>query len=68
MPHMKGKPRDMVLSPERYVAIEVNGNGRQKTYIVRFEVLTAMDMNVTALWDVTPCSLIRAYQRFGGTY
>jgi hypothetical protein len=30
------------------------------------EVLTTALMNVTVFWDVTPCSLIEVYRRFGG--
>jgi hypothetical protein len=33
---------------------------------VRFEVLTAMAVKITVLWDVTSRSLVDSYQRFGG--
>jgi hypothetical protein len=41
-----------------------------KTYIfhVRFEVLTAVKMSMLVFWVVTPCGLVRRYQRFGETY
>jgi hypothetical protein len=33
---------------------------------VRFEVLTAVVMKSSIFWDVTPCSLLKVNQRFGG--
>jgi hypothetical protein len=33
-----------------------------------FEVLTAVVMNSTIFWDITPCSPLRVNRRFGGTY
>jgi len=32
----------------------------------RFELPTAENINITALWDVTPRILIENYRRFGG--
>jgi hypothetical protein len=32
------------------------------------EVLTAVVMKSTILWDITPCSSLRVKRRFGGTY
>ena len=29
--------------------------------------LTAITVKVTVAWDVTPCSLVRRYQLFGGS-
>jgi hypothetical protein len=29
--------------------------------LVRFEVLTAVTMEITAFWDVTPCSQVDVY-------
>jgi hypothetical protein len=29
---------------------------------MRLEVLTAVSMNVTVLWDTTPCRLVEIYQ------
>jgi hypothetical protein len=34
---------------------------------VGFEVLTVVVMKSVILWDVTPCSLSKFNQRFGGT-
>jgi hypothetical protein len=34
---------------------------------VIFEVLTAVSSNITTFLDVTPCSLVDAYQRFEKT-
>jgi hypothetical protein len=33
--------------------------------ITRFEVLTAVIIQVEAFWIVTPCSVVVGYQRFG---
>jgi hypothetical protein len=33
-----------------------------------FEVLTAVVMNSTIFWDITPCSPLSVNPRFGGTY
>jgi hypothetical protein len=35
--------------------------------IVRTDVLMAVNMKNTVIWDVTPCNLVRVYRRFGGT-
>jgi hypothetical protein len=40
----------------------------QLTNFVGFEVLTAVVMNNTVFWDVTPCSPLKVNRRFGGTY
>jgi hypothetical protein len=32
-----------------------------KLYIYMFEALTAVDMKITVLWDVTPCMLCLKY-------
>jgi hypothetical protein len=36
--------------------------------ILIFEVLTAVVVNNTIFWDITPCSPLRVDRRFGGTY
>lgn len=33
---------------------------------VSFEVLMAVNMNITTFWVVTPCSLVCRYRHFGG--
>jgi hypothetical protein len=33
---------------------------------VKFEVVTAVTVKITVLWDVTSCNLIETYRRFGG--
>jgi hypothetical protein len=33
--------------------------------LVRFEGLTTVNINITVLWEVTPCSLINRYYCFG---
>jgi hypothetical protein len=35
---------------------------------VRFEVLTDVAIKITVFWDVTLCSPIEVYRRFGGKY
>jgi hypothetical protein len=35
---------------------------------VGFEVLTAVVMENTVLWDITPCSPLKVNRRFGGAY
>ena len=35
---------------------------------VRFQVLMAVHINITASFDVMPCSLVERYQSFGGIY
>jgi hypothetical protein len=35
---------------------------------VRVQVLTATSMKMTALWDISPCSLVEVDQRFRGAY
>jgi hypothetical protein len=36
--------------------------------IVELQVLTAATSKSTTYWTVTPCRLVKAHQRFGGTY
>jgi hypothetical protein len=35
---------------------------------VRFQVLTAASMKVTAFWDIAPCSLVEVDRRFRRVY
>jgi hypothetical protein len=35
-------------------------------YYVRFKVLTATSMKVTAFWDIVPCSFVEVGRRFRG--
>jgi hypothetical protein len=37
---------------------------QESLYIVEFEVV----MNSTIFWDITSCSALKVYGRFGGTY
>jgi hypothetical protein len=41
---------------------------KQNNVYVGSEVLTAVVMNSTVFWDITPCSPLKVNQRFGGTY
>jgi hypothetical protein len=34
----------------------------------RVEILTAITMKCSIFWDVTPCSPVKIYRRFGGAY
>jgi hypothetical protein len=36
--------------------------------IVGLEVLTATTLKSTTYWTITPCTLVKAHQRFGGSY
>jgi hypothetical protein len=44
------------------------GGHMRKFPSVRFEVITAVRMKITGVWDVTQCSLVDRYQRFDVTY
>jgi hypothetical protein len=35
---------------------------------VRFQVLTAASLNITAFWDIAPCSFVEVVKRFRGEY
>jgi hypothetical protein len=39
-----------------------------KLGIAGFEVLTAVVMKSTVIWDIMPCSPLKVNRRFGGTY
>jgi hypothetical protein len=41
---------------------------KQSCYSVGFEVLTAVVVKSTALWDIKQCSPVSVNRRFGGTY
>jgi hypothetical protein len=47
-----------------------SGRAHIKTFCIHagFEVLTAVVMNNTTFWDITPCSPLSVNRRFGGTY
>jgi hypothetical protein len=38
-----------------------------KLYYVRTDIQTAVVMKSSIFWDLTPCSLLKANRRFGGT-
>jgi hypothetical protein len=38
------------------------------SFCVRFKVLTAASIKVTAFWDIAPCSLVGVDRLFKGTY
>jgi hypothetical protein len=40
---------------------------KQLIYFVGFEVLTAAVAKICVLWNITPCSLLKVNQCFGGT-
>jgi hypothetical protein len=37
-------------------------------HYARLEVLTAVVLNNTIFWDITPCSPLKVNRSFGGTY
>jgi len=37
-----------------------------KVVVVKFEVVTAMQIQVAVFWVVTPCNDVAGYQRFEG--
>jgi hypothetical protein len=41
--------------------------GNLCSYCVGFEVLTAVVMKSSIVWDITPCSPLKVNRRFGGT-
>jgi hypothetical protein len=36
--------------------------------MVRFQILMAANMKMTAFWDIVPCSLVEVDRRFRGAY
>jgi hypothetical protein len=47
--------------------MKINDRSYADTNHVRFEVLPALNMKLTGLWDVTLCHLVEMYHRVGGT-
>jgi hypothetical protein len=47
--------------------VAVDTNWRYKDRIIRYKVLTAVIMKSIIIRDVTQCSLVEVYGRFGGT-
>jgi hypothetical protein len=45
----------------------VSCSHQNKVYDVGFEVITAVSTKMAVFWVVAPCSLVEAYQRFGGS-
>jgi hypothetical protein len=39
-----------------------------RTYFLGFEIITEVTMKCTVFWDMTLCSLVDIYRRFGGPY
>jgi len=35
-------------------------------WVMKFEFLIALKINITIRWDVTPCNVVDRYRRFGG--
>jgi hypothetical protein len=52
-----------IASPSLYQRISINVQETQVCYVI-YEVLRAFTVTITALSDVTPCSLIHVYRRF----
>jgi hypothetical protein len=47
--------------------VAVDTNWRYKDRILRYEVHKTVNMERIIIRDVTPCSLVEVYGRFGGT-
>jgi hypothetical protein len=54
-----------------YIVLSLAGRGlatgqspSKKSYIMRFQVLTAATISTTIFWTIAPCSLIEVDQRF----
>jgi hypothetical protein len=45
-----------------------NTVGYKRLDLVKSEALTAVTMKIKVFWDVSPCSLVKVYRRFGGTH
>jgi hypothetical protein len=56
----------MTHARDALFAIPLNPFGFRFGSVASFEVLTAMSLKITVLWDVTLYSLIDRYRRFGG--
>jgi hypothetical protein len=42
--------------------------GGAKETLVRLEMFSAVIIKIIIFWNVTPCSLLEMYRRFGGTF
>jgi hypothetical protein len=62
-----GKSDEMVKMVRTSFGVTFQTNQTSK-YCVGFEVLTAVAMQSTIYWDITPCSPLSVNRRFGGTY
>jgi hypothetical protein len=50
------------------IASKVRTTGWKQVHNVRFQVLTAESMKITAFWDIASCSLVHVDRRFRGAY
>jgi hypothetical protein len=57
-----------VMESERFKALLHKPRTKQNTWDLRFSGLWLLRLDHTNFWDVTPCSLVELYERFGGTY
>jgi hypothetical protein len=54
--------------PMLKLLIRLEISGKKMFNDVRFQVLTAASMKMTAFWYMAPCSVIKADRRFRGAY
>jgi hypothetical protein len=68
---MEIRIREEVKEKELWKGRNIDGEawllGEEEDEFVGVEVLTAAVMTSSTLWDITTCSLLKVYRRFGGT-
>jgi hypothetical protein len=62
------KPKRKRAHSERCKEANHSGVTWNKRLNVRFQVLTVSSMNMTAFWDMAPCSLVEVARRFRGAF
>jgi hypothetical protein len=51
-----------------WIVLQNNNLYKLVTLHVRFQVLTAASLKMTAFWDVAPCSVVEVGRRFRDAY
>jgi hypothetical protein len=57
-------PRNWFL-PEKLVVTQLVSETELYITLWNFDVLTEVTVDITVIWDVTPCSLLDCYRLFG---